>query len=68
MPLSCKVTELSFLGSGFPLMFVFIKYCAFIAMIFFLMSGLYNLISNALSDDCLTVDDIATWLRKKSEY
>ena len=63
MPLNCNVTELSFLGAGFPLLFVFIKYCALIAMIFFIISGIYNLISNAVSNDCLSVDEIIIKLK-----
>lgn len=34
--------ELSFLGAGFPLFYNFIKYCIFILVVLFLVSGIPN--------------------------
>lgn len=42
----------SFLGSGYPLYFNFIKCCLMIVGILFLTSGQYQLVSNLTSSDC----------------
>ena len=68
LPITCDITELAFLGSGFPLLFIFVKYCAIICMILFLISGVYSIVTNAISNDCLTVEEIEVWLRKNDKY
>lgn len=47
---------LSFLGSGYPLYFHFIKYCITILVIITLTSGEYNLLSNYYGGDCVDND------------
>ncbi|CAD8158550.1 unnamed protein product [Paramecium pentaurelia] len=42
----------SFLGSGYPLYFNFIKCCLMIVGVLFLTSGQYQLVSNLTSNDC----------------
>ena len=37
-------------------------------MILFLISGVYSIITNAISEDCLTVEEIKAWLRRRDEY
>lgn len=42
----------SFLGSGYPLYFHYIKYCILILSILFLTSGQFNLLSNYFGNTC----------------
>jgi len=47
--------DISFLGAGYPLYFVYLKYCVFILLLTFMTSGAFNLLSNILSGkNCLT--------------
>ena len=39
---------LNFLGSGYPLMFEFIKYCIYLLISVFLTSGSFNFFANGL--------------------
>jgi hypothetical protein len=50
----CDTTEFSFLGSGYPLFFNFIKFCVLVLFLMLLSSGAYNMFSNAVGGDCLT--------------
>lgn len=53
LKLNCSITELAFLGSGYPLFFLFIKFCLLILIVWFLISGLFNILTNnSLGNDC----------------
>lgn len=56
MPLDCELTELAFLGCGIPLYFDMIRYCICLLITYLLSSGLYNIITNSLGDDCIELD------------
>lgn len=51
----------SFLGSGYPLYFNFIKCCLVIIGVLFMTSGQYSLISNLISEDCHDLVIQAQW-------
>lgn len=57
MSLQENIVNLSFLGSGYPLYFNFIKYCVFIFLILLLTSGDFNLITNWMGKDCKDYGD-----------
>jgi hypothetical protein len=44
--LNCDLTELSFLGSGFPLFFTYTKFCLIFLIILFGVSGIFNAVTN----------------------
>jgi len=52
IPLKSGLAELYHLGSGYPLYFRFIKYAIAMLGAIFVVSGLYNLISNVAEGDC----------------
>jgi hypothetical protein len=43
-----ELSDLSELGSGYPMFFDFIKFCIFILFMFIISSGSYNAFSNYL--------------------
>lgn len=53
------VIELSFLGSGYPMYFEFIRFCILLMAVLLFFNGLYGLITNgAYGTACLTLDEI----------
>lgn len=52
MKLYEETINFSFLGSGYPLYFHYIKYCIIILAIITLTSGEYNILSNYFGDNC----------------
>ena len=44
--LKCKPLDLAYLGSGYPLYFYYLKFCALILIVLLLSSGGYNLVTN----------------------
>ncbi|KAL4435368.1 hypothetical protein ABPG74_022851 [Tetrahymena malaccensis] len=49
----CNLRDLSFLGSGYPLYFSFLKYCEVFLCLILLTSGGYNMLTNAIyGQDC----------------
>lgn len=52
IPLTGSCHDLLFLGSGFPLFFIFIKYGITLLFMILLISGLYNIITNVEGHDC----------------
>ncbi|KAL4483923.1 hypothetical protein ABPG72_013929 [Tetrahymena utriculariae] len=51
--LVCNLRDLSFLGSGYPLYFSFLKYCEAFLCLILLTSGGYNMLTNAIyGKDC----------------
>ncbi|KAL4466145.1 hypothetical protein ABPG72_000691 [Tetrahymena utriculariae] len=50
--LDCQVTDLSFLGSGFPMFFQFIKLTTFYLIFILLVGGLYNIFNNEDGNQC----------------
>jgi len=55
MDINCNTNDLSFLGSGYPLFFDYIRYCIYILVIIFVISGVFNLVTNTMASDCLSV-------------
>ncbi|KAL4444393.1 hypothetical protein ABPG74_016686 [Tetrahymena malaccensis] len=53
-----QVDTLSFLGSGYPLFFHYMKYCIIILGLIILTSGEYNILSNFYGHTCLSNKDI----------
>ncbi|EAS02885.2 kinase domain protein (macronuclear) [Tetrahymena thermophila SB210] len=53
-----QVDTLSFLGSGYPLFFHYMKYCIIILGLIILTSGEYNILSNYYGHTCLSNKDI----------
>lgn len=43
---------MKFLGSGFPLFYMFIKYCIFILVEFWLLKGMFCLATDLMGDYC----------------
>ncbi len=52
IPLTGSCHDLLFLGSGFPLFFIFIKYGILLLFMILLISGLHNVITNVEGFDC----------------
>ncbi|CAD8115777.1 unnamed protein product [Paramecium sonneborni] len=48
----CDPIEMKFLGSGFPLFYMFIKYCIFILVEFWLLKGMFCLATDLMGDYC----------------
>ncbi|CAD8132365.1 unnamed protein product [Paramecium octaurelia] len=53
LKLSVDKEDLSFLGSGYPLYFTFIKNCIFLLGFHMMAEGQFNLISNYQGQDCI---------------
>ncbi|EAR91343.2 phage head-tail family protein, putative (macronuclear) [Tetrahymena thermophila SB210] len=45
--LNSDITKLSYLGSGFPMFFQFLKFCIFFLLILFCVCGIFNMVANA---------------------
>ncbi|EAS04833.2 kinase domain protein (macronuclear) [Tetrahymena thermophila SB210] len=57
--LLCNLRDLSFLGSGYPLYFSFLKYCEVFLCLILLTSGGYNMLTNAIyGQDCKEDNEI----------
>lgn len=56
LDLGCNLKELSVFGSGFTMFFQVLTYCIYILTVQFFTSGLFNLVSNIVGDECLTSD------------
>jgi hypothetical protein len=55
----CNNKELAFLGSGFPLYFEFVKSSSLILLILFIISGLYDIVSNGLyGNACINLSEL----------
>jgi hypothetical protein len=54
--MSVETEELGFLGSGYPLFFDFMKFSFAIIFLIFVTSGLYNMSSNLLGDNCKVIN------------
>jgi len=52
IPLNASLKEIYHLGSGFTTYFMFIKYAGVLLISIFLISGLFNLITNFHANDC----------------
>ncbi|KAL4496206.1 hypothetical protein ABPG72_012943 [Tetrahymena utriculariae] len=53
------ILQLSFLGSGYPMYFEFLKFCITLKTVLFFLNGLYGLLTNgAFGTACLTQDEI----------
>ncbi|KAL4446608.1 hypothetical protein ABPG74_005546 [Tetrahymena malaccensis] len=53
------ILQLSFLGSGYPMYFEFLKFCITLQTILFFLNGLYGLLTNgAFGTACLSQDEI----------
>jgi len=62
----CDPNELNFLGCGFPLFFVFAKYCVLIIFTLILATGSFNLLSNYLTgEDCKRLAELEGQLADK---
>lgn len=59
------ITNLAFLGPGYPLFFLYIKYCIYILIVLFLLSGLYGIITNASGGDCRTEAELSASVKDK---
>ena len=57
LPLCSKLSDIYFLGSGYALYFRLVKKCIFLLGLIFLISGLFNTISNGVKDGCDPNDD-----------
>lgn len=59
LDLSCTLKDFSFLGSGYPLYFSFLKYCTIFLSLILIFSGGFNMITNALyGNDCKDSSEI----------
>ncbi|EAR89313.2 phage head-tail family protein, putative (macronuclear) [Tetrahymena thermophila SB210] len=53
------ILQLSFLGSGYPMYFEFLKFCIILQTILFFLNGLYGLLTNgAFGTACLSQEEI----------
>ena len=53
LSLNCDTNDISFLGSGFPLYFVFIKFTIILLILMLLAGGLYRILTDSLNgSDC----------------
>ena len=52
IPLCNKNEDFGFLGSAFPMYFKFIKYCVVSLTLMFVISGIYQLVTNIQGDSC----------------
>lgn len=57
LKLGLELKELSFLGSGYPLYFIFIKSCILILFLYMIPSGFYALVSNSNATFCISYDE-----------
>jgi len=48
LPINCNITELSFLGSGYPLFLEFIKSCIYLLLLILLTQGVYDIVTNSV--------------------
>ena len=67
MTLSSDPIKLSFYGAGYPLFFTFLKYCIFILITLFLIPGIFNIITNYASNDCIAIEELDR-LTKKNNF
>lgn len=56
LSLCCDIMDLSFMGSGFPCFYNFIKYCFIMLMSLLLLSGAWNLVTNYYGTNCNHID------------
>ena len=54
IPLTADLEEIYFLGCGFPSYFIFIKYSIMLLVSVFLISGMFNLVTNYFHSECST--------------
>ncbi|CAK58012.1 unnamed protein product (macronuclear) [Paramecium tetraurelia] len=54
----CDPLEMKFLGSGFPLFYMFIKYCIFILVEFWLLKGMFCLATDLMGDYCYNLEKV----------
>lgn len=59
IPLCCSPSELSHLGSSFPLFFDFFRFCILLLVIIVLVSGIYSFATNVKENDCFGLQDCA---------
>ena len=52
-PLCANTIDFSYLGSGYPLYFNFIKYCVIILFAIFISYGEISLMNNYFGDSCI---------------
>jgi hypothetical protein len=52
-PLCANTIDISYLGSGYPLYFNFIKYCVIILFAIFVSYGEISIMNNYYGDSCL---------------
>ncbi|KAL4475819.1 hypothetical protein ABPG72_011380 [Tetrahymena utriculariae] len=67
--LNSDITKLSYLGSGFPMFFQFLKFCIFFLIVLLGICGIFNLVANAnYGDQCNLKGDQckANWIVKLS--
>lgn len=46
---------MSFLGSGYPLFFIFLQFSIFFFLIFFVTTGIYGFVKNSIGKNCLAL-------------
>ncbi|KAL4481493.1 hypothetical protein ABPG74_007582 [Tetrahymena malaccensis] len=56
LDLNCNITDLSFLGSGFPMFFQFVKLIILYLVIILMLSGLYNIFQNEKGAECQPIN------------
>lgn len=67
--LKSDIKKFSYLGSGFPMFFSFLKLCVFLLVIVFCIAGIFNMVSNKYGgDNCLKKESEckSSWLTEYS--
>jgi len=68
MKISDNYVKFSYLGSGYPLFFHFIKYCVYMLLIMLITSGIIQIVINSTGTKCLSAADYLSSKPNSSEY
>ena len=60
LSINCDTNDISFLGSGYPLYFVYIKFSVFLLISMSVTNGLYRIITNSENGSDCKNDDTST--------
>ena len=68
--LSCNMKDLYFLGSGFPLYFIFVKHTIYTLLALFMGTGFFDLITNIYGNYCEPIgsDSYHSYLDENSKF
>jgi hypothetical protein len=67
MKMSDSYVKFSYLGSGYPLFFHFLKYCVYMLLIMLLTSGIVQMVNNSTGSRCLSAEEYLAAKAKSSD-